>query len=209
VRRLRLAPPGVGEAVEALSALNDDAIRLVAECYGVIRDRDGSAAAEAAAARWGKAGNAKALLAAVHDDVMMEVAAPPHAGTALLRPIATKAALRKKALEYRNCLGNLVSGAVTGDSAYYEWIEPPCVVVEITRDAIYGWRLNQARLAGNRPVPKASRQRIIDELGLMGVHIGHAAWALEHALVHAALQPGFTRRRAPEDLDYLFEDIAP
>lgn len=206
VRRLRLAPSALANAPEALSGLNEDAVRLVAECYEAIQTRDGPAAAEAAQIRWARAGTGKALLAMVADDVLMEIPAPPHPGTPRLRPLATKAAFREKGRQYRNCLVDQAAHAVAGQSAYYEWIEPPGAVVEITRDAVFGWRLSQARLANNRSVPKALRERVVDELGLMGVHAGRRCWDLQHALGYAAEAPDFVLPPADRDLAYLFED---
>lgn len=205
VRRLRLAPPALAGAVDALCGLNEDAIRLLVECHGAIRNREGAAAADAVAERWGGAANAKAILALALDDMMLDVAPPPHPGTALLRPIATKAAFRRKAREYRNCLAGQLANAVIGSSAYYEWLGPPGAVVEIGRDAMFGWRLDQARMAGNRSVPKALRRRIIDELGLMGVHVGRTSWEIQHALEHRAATPDFVLAPADEGLGYLFE----
>lgn len=206
VRRLRLAPPVLAEAADALCGLNEDAVRLLVECHEVIRNRDGPGAAEAALTRWSRAANTKALLALALDDTLMEVAPPPHPGTRLLRPLTTKAAFRHKAREYRNCLAGQVAHAVVGVSAYYEWTEPPGALVEINRDAVFGWRLDQARLAGNRSVPKALRRRILDELGLMGIHVGRASWEIEHALQHRAEAPDFVLRSAADGVDDLFED---
>lgn len=206
VRRLRLAPSVLANAPEALSGLNEDAIRLVAECYAVIAGRDGIAAAEAVVARWAGAANGKALLAMVSNDVLMDIAPPPHPGTPLLRPIATKAAFHEKARQYRNCLASQTVHAITGYSAYYEWMETPGAVVQISRDAVFGWRLTQALLANNRPVPKALRQRIIDELGLMGVQVGRHTWNLQHALENAAGAPDFVLAPVEQDIAYLFEE---
>jgi hypothetical protein len=205
VRRLRLAPEALAKAPEALSGLNEDAIRLVVECHAVIRARDGAAAADAASARWARAPNGKALLALVSDDLLMEVPAPPHPGTALLRPLASKAAFHEKAREYQNCLASQTANAVSGCSAYYEWAEAPGAIVEISRDAVFGWRLSEARLAHNQPVPKGLRRRIVDELGLMGVQVGRESWELQHALGYAAIVPNFVLAPADQGVARLFE----
>jgi hypothetical protein len=58
-------------------------------------------------------------------------------------------------------------------------------VVEIYRDPVFGWRLDQARIAGNDPVPEPMRTAIVEELRALGVHVGRAAWELESALEEA------------------------
>ena len=55
-------------------------------------------------------------------------------------------------------------------------------MVEIARDHLFGWRLEEARVAGNAPVPQAERDAIVSELALMGVHVGRSGWELDRAL---------------------------
>lgn len=182
VRRLAALPPPMGDAVDLALELNAEGVAVLEEAYAALRFRDGATAAEAAAARWARTRSAKALFEAVRDDLAPEPLAPPHPGTPRLRPLATKRALRSAARLYRNCLADRAPYAATGWSAYYEWEGPPGAIVEITRDHVFGWRLEEARAAHNAPVPEAVRDEIVSELALMGVHVGRSGWELHRAL---------------------------
>jgi hypothetical protein len=182
VRRLAALPAAMAPGAPLALGLSEPAMAALRETYEAIRFRAGAASADAAAARWARAGSPKALLEAVRDDLYPEPAAPPHPGTARLKPLASKAALREAARRYRNCLRDQAPYAASGWSAYYEWEGPPGAVVEVVRDAIYGWRLEQARIAENAPVPAALRCEIVSELALIGVHVGRSCWELDRAL---------------------------
>lgn len=182
VRSLSRMPPPMGEATGLALTLGRDGVAVLREAFEALRFRSGEAAALAAAGRWGQARSAKALFEAVRDDLYPEPAAPPHLGTARLKPITSKAGLREAARRFRNCLRDHTPYAASGWSAYYEWTGSPAAVVEISRDAIFGWRLEQARLANNAAVPEELREEITSELALMGVHVGRSSWELERAL---------------------------
>jgi hypothetical protein len=182
VLRIAALPPALGGAAPIAIGLGPGAVEALQEAYAAVRFRAGQAAADRAAARWARARSAKALMAAVKDDLFPEPAKPPHPGTDRLRPLATKAALRAAARRYRNCLAELSLYAGSGWSAYYEWVGPPGAVLEVSRDAVFGWRLEQARLARNAPVPDALREEIISELALIGIHVGRNGWELDRAL---------------------------
>lgn len=182
VRRLAALPEPMGEAAHLALELTEDGVVALGEAYAALRLRSGDAAAVLAAARWARCGSARAMFEAVRDDLAPEPLAPPHPGTARLRPLGSKAELRAAARRFRNCLADRVPHAVTGWSAYYLWEGPPAGVVEVTRDHIFGWRLEEARLADNVPVPEAVRDAIAGELALMGVHVGRSGWELDRAL---------------------------
>lgn len=182
VRRLAALPEPMGEAAHLALELTDDGVCALAEAYAALRFRSGEAAAARAAARWARCGSARAMFEAVRDDLAPEPLAPPHPGTARLTPLRSKAEIRAAARRFRNCLADRVPHAVTGWSAYYLWDGPPAGVVEVTRDHIFGWRLEEARLADNAAVPEAVRDALAGELALMGVHVGRSGWELDRAL---------------------------
>lgn len=182
VRRLAELPPAMAPSALVALGLSDDLLAALRETYDAIGVRAGPAAADAAAARWARAGSAKALVEAVRDDLYPDPPPPPHPGTPRLRPLATKAAIRDAARRYRNCLRDYTPHAASGWSALYEWEGSPGAVVDVTRDAIYGWRLEQVRLADNAAVPEPMRSEIVSELALMGVHVGRSCWELDRAL---------------------------
>ena len=162
--------------------LSPEGVLVLREAYDALALRDGHAAAEACAAGWARSSTASVLFGKVRDDLTPEPMAPPHPGTARLRPLATKASMRDASQRFRNCLKDRGSDAATGWSAFYEWLGPPGAVVGITRDHVFGWRMDEARISRNAPVPNALRDEITSELALMGVHVGRAGWALERLL---------------------------
>ncbi|WP_374472961.1 hypothetical protein [Phenylobacterium sp.] len=182
VRRLDRLPPAMAEAVGLAFELHEDGVAAVREAYDALRSREGLAVAERAAERWARTGSARALFEAVRDDLCPEPAAPPHSGTRRLRPLATKRDLRDAARRYRNCLADRMPYAATGWSAFYEWEGPPGAVVELARDPLFGWRLEEVRTLGNGLVAEPYRDALVDELALMGVHVGRAGWELDRAL---------------------------
>lgn len=182
VRRLAELPAPMEEAVRLARELTPEGFAVLCEAYEALRFRDGVNAAEAAAAGWARAGSVRALFEAVRDDLTPEPCAPPHPGTARLAPLATKAALREAARRYRNCLPDRMPHAASGWSAFYEWAGPPGVVLEVARDHVFGWRLEEARLADNRAVPEPVRDEIMADLALMGVHVGRSGWQLDRLL---------------------------
>jgi hypothetical protein len=178
---------------------------LAQEIYAGLVLRDGEEAAAAAARRWGRAPTLKDALALMQEDLIPALPPAPFVGTARLRPLRTDVEMRDAALRYRNCLRDCVHSAATGESAFYEWMGEPKAVVEITRDALFGWRLCQVRLADNAAVPDAARQQISDELGAMGVHVGRSDWDLKQALARAG-RPGFRLQPLQQAIDYVFTD---
>jgi hypothetical protein len=117
-----------------------------------------------------------------------------------------KAARREAAGRFRNCLRGHLRYACSGQSAYYEWLPAPGAVIEISRDRLRGWTLEQARLAGNDPVPEPARSEIMAELLRMGVHVGRSLWALDDALDDLARAPTATQRTEAEAIGDLFGD---
>jgi hypothetical protein len=165
--------------------LKPAAIRLIVEAEALIRGREGDAAAEAALARWADCATAEALFEQVRFDAMPELPAPELAGTARLVPIRTKTALREAGRRFRNCLGNMILHASSGRTIYFVWRGEPGAVIDVSRDTLFGWRFDEARLARNAAVPLAMREAILRELRSMGVHVGSTAWAFNAALNRA------------------------
>lgn len=182
VRRLAGLPEPMERAVRLARDLTPEGVAVLREAYEALRFRDGVAAAEAAASGWARARSGKALFEAVRDDLTPEPRPPPHPGTARLRPLATKAAIKDAARRFRNCLADRTPHAAAGWSAFYEWGGPPGVIVEVSRDHVFGWRLDEARIADNGAVPEPVRDELASELALMGVHVGRSGWQLDRLL---------------------------
>lgn len=182
IHRLAGLPEPMEQAVRLARDLTPETLAVLREAYDALALRAGRAAAEAAAAGWARAGSLRSLFARVRDDLTPEPPPPPHPGTGRLRPLASKAAIRDAARRYRNCLAERTPHAAAGWSVFYEWAGPPGVIVEISRDHVFGWRLDQARTADNGPVPEGIRDALVGELALMGVHVGRSGWQLDRLL---------------------------
>jgi hypothetical protein len=113
--------------------------------------------------------------------------------------------LRDAAKRFENCLAGRVHHAVSGWSVFYEWTEAPGAIVEIERDAIFGWRLNEAKGPGNALIAKDVRAEIVDDLASMGVYVGRSGWQLERAL-SADVGRGWRLPGVAEDLADVFGD---
>jgi hypothetical protein len=205
VERLGLLPPPMRRAWRLVGQLSDDSARAVAEAYGAIALRTGPEAADAAAAGWAEAETLGALFEAVRDDIYPEPPEPPHPGTPILRPLATKAALRAAANRYANCLASRLNHAVGGWSAYYEWTPAPGAIVEVSRDPIFGWRLNEAKGPNNAVLDADVREDLAAELAVMGVSVGRNGWQLERAL-NPDVGRAWRLRPVAEDLAEVFGD---
>jgi hypothetical protein len=182
VARLVLLPEPMGRALAVALAITDDAAVAIAEAAGAIACRSGTAVSRAAAERWAEAETEAALFDLVREDLYPEPPPPPFDGTGKLRPLTTKAAMRDAARRYNNCLATRVIHAVGGFSAFYEWTANPGAIVEISRDAIFGWRLEEAKGPNNDPLDKDSRAALAAELATLGIHVGRSGWQLERAL---------------------------
>ncbi|WP_296597143.1 hypothetical protein [Phenylobacterium sp.] len=205
VARLGRLPAPMQRALSLAVLITDDAATAVAEAAGAIACRSGAAAADAAVRRWAEAETETALFEAVREDLYPEPPPPPFEGTAKLRPLATKAAMREAARRYNNCLATRVTHAVGGFSAYYEWTGNPGAIVEIGRDAIFGWRLEEAKGPNNDPLDAETRASLTAELGLLGVHVGRSGWQLERALC-PDVGRGWRLPSVAEDLAEVFGD---
>jgi hypothetical protein len=182
VRALARLPDALLGQGTALLLADEGGASSLAEAFQALVGRDGQAAAEAMAARWIQTPDLTALAEAVILDLEPEPPPPPIAGTERLRPLVDKAAIVDAAARYRNCLRDQLHWATSGDSAFYEWLGEPSVVLEITRDRLHGWRLDQARLADNKPVPPEVREPLVEALRAMGVHVGRSLWDLTNGL---------------------------
>lgn len=182
VGRLGLLPAAMGRSLALALLVTDDAARAVSEAADAIACRSGGAVAEAATLRWSELETEAALFEAVREDLYPEPPPPPFPGNERLKPLATKAAMREAAKRYDNCLATRVTNAVSGFSAFYEWTGGDGAVVEIGRDAIFGWRLEEARGPKNAVLDKDTRAELVGDLTAMGVYVGRSGWQLERAL---------------------------
>lgn len=193
VRALACLPEPLLRARVGGFGLDEPAARLAATAYGIIADRFGQEAAGEAVLRWSQTESPKALFEAIEDDLLPPVPAPPFAGTARLKPLTSRPDIRRAAARYENCARDLIPSVTHGRSALYEWTDRPTVMVELAKDDIFGWRLNQARRVRNETVPQSTREAITADLKAMGVHVGFTGhqlqWALESAQTGAAWFP--------------------
>ncbi len=200
VRVLASLPGAVACAGAGRFALTEDQGALLAECYQGLVRREGEAAATELARRWALASTPAALFERVSTDLVPRASAPPHPGTPRLVPLATRKAMADAGRRYRNCL----AGRVLDDwSHYYEWRGQPGAIVCISRDPLFGWRLDEALGPQNALLASAVRDAIEVELRAMNVHLGRSAWQLR-ALVDQASRERFALPPAEEARDEAF-----
>ncbi|MFN3856243.1 MAG: hypothetical protein ACK4RV_00720 [Caulobacter sp.] len=184
-RLLAIPDPLVRAGMVRLS-LSDAQVALLSEAYNLILTRSGPDAAARAVEAWGRAASVKALFERVGSDLVRDLPPHPFAGSAVLRPLRSKSDMRKAAARYRNCLAShRIEFAASGEYAYFEWTTNPGAIIEVTRDAIYGWRLSEAAIAGNDAVPKPLRRVLADDLRAIGVHVGRSQYDMRDLLRNA------------------------
>ncbi|MGA0600347.1 hypothetical protein ACO2Q3_06535 [Caulobacter sp. KR2-114] len=182
---LRLLPAELRDAGLAGHTLTPAQAATLIEVHAALAARDGPEAALAQARLWSAASSVRDLLQRATSSLDPPTKAPPFPGSADLRPLASAAALVEAASRYNNCLASYLYQASTGDSAFYEWTAEPGAVVQIARDPLFGWRLEQARGPRNQAVPPADRDAIAAVLRGWGVHVGRSHWELRNALEEA------------------------
>jgi hypothetical protein len=205
IMRLGRLPPAMQRSLALASLITDDAATAVSEAAAAIACRSGAAVADAATARWAVVETEAGLFEAVREDLYPELPPPPFEGTERLKPLATKASMREAARRFGNCLADRVNHAVGGFAAYYEWTGEPGAIVEISRDAIYGWRLEEAKGPNNDVLDKESRADLVGELTALGVYVGRSGWQLERALCPDTGR-GWRLPTVAEDLADVFGD---
>lgn len=205
VRALDRLPRLLLRAGIATLSLTPTQAMAAGEAFALIERRAGPWGAVVIAGRWAKAKDAKGLFERIREDIMPDLPEPPFPGTARLRPLATKAAIRDAAQRFRNCLAGEISQASEGWAAFYEWLGPPGAVVEIRKDAYFGWSLSEVRLQDNNLMAEGDRVHLIADLQAMGVHVGRTRWMLDHALWQAA-DAGFVLEPADRAVGRLFGD---
>lgn len=180
----RLPEPSLAVRAASLQLTVDQAEAL-AIAHAAITRRRGGVAADRAARRWRTAGSAKTLFEAALDELHPELPPAPFPGNARLRLLGVKRELREAAIRYRNCVRTLIGQAAAGEAAFYEWTGKPGLIVQIDRDPIFGWRLEDALAAGNEAGPAAAQAAIAEELRSWGVHVGRTAYGVESLLREA------------------------
>lgn len=185
--------------------LSADQAGVICEAFDRTIAFHGCDAADRAAERWARADNLPALFRMIQLDLLPEVVEPPFPGTKWLKPLRTKAEMADAAERYGNCLRTRIRHAALGCGAYYEWVGQPGAILEIWRDHLYGWRLDEAKGPKNAPVPKGLRDAITSELRQMGVHVGFRGWEFEDALARAA-RSNFVRPDEAEAISELYGD---
>lgn len=89
---------------------------------------------------------------------------PPWPGTERLRPLATAAAMIDAGKRYNNCLLHQIDNVREERHFYYELDGEPGMIVELERDAPYGWKVDSARLRRNRQPSAEAMRRLAAEL---------------------------------------------
>lgn len=187
-------PAPVVRAGAGQLGLNPEQSAMLSEAWRAITVSQGSEAADRAAARWGRANSARQLFDWAVEDVVTDIPPVQIDLAPGLKLLATKADFRDAAARFRNCLKSQIAWAATGGAVYLEWTGQPPAVLQISRDAAYGWRLNEAKGVDNAIIPLESRFALLEALETSGVHVGSNHWCLTNRLEAAgrgeAIAPG-------------------
>lgn len=159
----------------------DDAL-LLAEAYEAVVWRLGAQAVRVVD-RWRRADSEARLFEmaskSVQPDEFVLHLHPEHPD--LLR-LDTRRALEQAGVQFRNCLATYVMEAASGQSVIYSWAGPPPTAVQISRDPVFGWRLEQARGQGNLILDEEARARLRAVMREIGVWPGRTGVDLVSAL---------------------------
>lgn len=204
VRGLHRLPAPLALANLSHLGLNAEQSMLVAETFAAIEARDGVEAGRRVADRWARCRSVASLMAKAQHDVLPDLPPPPFPATGRLRPLATRAAINDAARRFDNCLRDQIHRAIDATSAFYEWTGEPGAVLEIHRDPLFGWRLEEARLRHNAVMPESARGALIDDLRAMGVRVGRTSWEIQSALGRATL-PDFVFGTPEDSVRWRFE----
>jgi hypothetical protein len=156
------------------------------DCFAALSEREGAEHAEALAREWGKAPTVEALFKRVEEDILAEPVPSPFPATSKVRWFGTKAEVREAARRYRNCLASYLNAAATGEAVFGEWLGRPGAIIQVSRDTVFGWRLEQAREPDNEPVAETTRNAIVAELRRFGIRVGRSGRDLRYAAQRAA-----------------------
>lgn len=200
VRTLSILPQPLLDAGGMLVTLTAHQARLITECYQGLVRRDGVERVQRRIVRWAAAPSPKALFDLVKADLSIDEAAPFHPGTPRLRPLTTRKAIEDAARRYHNCLAGRDLGE---DLHYYEWAGPPGVILCVRSDTLWGWVLQEGKMANNDEVPAQLQATIAEELTIMGVHVGRNLYSLQCRLERAC-EENFWFGDGAEALDHAF-----
>jgi hypothetical protein len=178
---------------------------LASEIWLAVEARDGPWVAAALAERLAKAKTVHAMFVTLREAMTEAIPPPPFVSGPRLRPIATREGFHEVAGRFNNCLRDQVETAAAGFFAFYEWSGTPGAVVQIRRDSLFGWTLEEVRLRDNQIMTAADRPALLEDLRTMGVHIGRPQWAL-HRDCWEALSLGYELEPIDQAVSHCFGD---
>ena len=120
------------------------------------------------------------LGAALLPEVFQPLIAVPRLGDRFA-PVTSRKQLKAVALAFKNCLRDYEGELASGENAVFVWAGPDKVVLAITREPM-GWALEEAKLAGNKPLSPAVLLSLVAELTASGVWVGTTCVELKRRL---------------------------
>lgn len=171
--------PQILEAVPHLSAAQD-----VAEAVEVLLHSEGEMAIAALAGRLVRIKDPVVMMdrlgEALFPDAFAPYAPPPELTDPFVRIIGRKQ-LKEVALAFKNCLRDYDADLASGRTAVYVFRAQPAAVFALDRDA-RGWALQEAVLAGNKPLPKPLLHDLVAKLRVRNVRVGTGLAGLKDRL---------------------------
>ncbi|MEL7453597.1 MAG: hypothetical protein AAGJ50_09540 [Pseudomonadota bacterium] len=171
--------PKILAALPTLGAAED-----MAEAVEIILCYDGPAALAQLAEAIATCGSDVAIMdrigSALLPNAFAPYAPPPKLPAGFI-PIRDRGHLRATALAFKNCLRDYDADLASGRSAIFVADTQPNAVLCLERDA-RGWMLEEAKLAGNTPLPLPILRSIVKDLRGAGVRVGTGLRDLKNRL---------------------------
>ncbi|MET0544854.1 MAG: hypothetical protein ABWZ40_00960 [Caulobacterales bacterium] len=187
---LEMLPPPLRHGRIPYLLARPETAALAAEAFEAVRMTRGAEEIQAVAERWRRAETAGRLLAMATDDLIpSRFQATPFPEHPDLLHLSSAQAFEETGRRFRNCLATYAMRAAAGDLIVYEWAGPPPAVLAITRDPVWGWRLEEARITDNDPIPHDARITIARIMAHLGVAVERGGYALASVLDWAARDP--------------------
>ncbi len=92
---------------------------------------------------------------------------PPWEGNDWIKPVKSREELKAVGGRFKNCVGNYCIKALLGYSYFYVCEQTPAVI-EIRKDAVFGWEVLEMKKVSNRKLTHAERDEIIQSFSEAG-----------------------------------------
>ncbi len=92
---------------------------------------------------------------------------PPWEGNDWIKPVKSREQLKAVGGRFKNCVGNYCIKVLLGYSYFYVCEQTPAVI-EIRKDAVFGWEVSEIEKVRNQNISRAERNEIIQSFSDAG-----------------------------------------